>query len=292
MTEDDLFDNRALGRLAHFEDCQSAIDQMFAEAFASKGNEAFDDFLRFVIRFSNLSVYNAMLVRLQRPGAGAVATRRKWRNFGREVRPDAIPIVILQPFGPVLFLFEQGDTEGWPLLDDDHNSLVATGPLSQQLYDKTCVAAVKYQIVVEETDQYGTMLAGTAAGIGELPLMEKTIDPKSNRLSRAFRVRLNKKHNLATRYATLAHELGHVYCGHVGADSKGKWPDRKALTKEQKEVEAEAVSWLVCQRNGVKTRSADYLNALIMRADLSGISLYAIFEAANRVESRTAVTPK
>ncbi len=61
MTEDDLFDNRALGRLAHFEDCQSAIDQMFAEAFASKGNEAFDDFLRFVIRFSNLSVYNATI---------------------------------------------------------------------------------------------------------------------------------------------------------------------------------------------------------------------------------------
>lgn len=58
----------------------------------------------------------------------------------------------------------------------------------------------------------------------------------------------------------------------------------RALSNARK---AEAVTWLVCQRNGIKNRSRDYLRDLMGSADLSGISMYAIFEAANRVESRT-----
>ncbi len=53
------------------------------------------------------------------------------------------------------------------------------------------------------------------------------------------------------------------------------------------ELEAEAVSWLVCQRNGIATRSKEYLNTLIDEAGLQSVSIYAIYEAANRVESRT-----
>ena len=52
-------------------------------------------------------------------------------------------------------------------------------------------------------------------------------------------------------------------------------------------MEAEAVAWLVCQRNGVTSRSKEYLSSLISGVDLSNVSMYAIFEAANRVESRT-----
>jgi hypothetical protein len=53
------------------------------------------------------------------------------------------------------------------------------------------------------------------------------------------------------------------------------------------ELEAEAVAWLVCQRNGITTRSKEYLNTLIDDAALKVVSLYAVYEAANRVESRT-----
>jgi len=57
-------------------------------------------------------------------------------------------------------------------------------------------------------------------------------------------------------------------------------------------LEAEAVAWLVCQRNGVKPRSPEYLASLISEENISGSSIYAIFEAANRVESRTAPSEK
>ena len=281
MSENDLF-GADKQRLSHFEDCRSAIDQLYFEAYSTQGPKAFDDFLSFVIRFSNLSVYNAMLVRVQRPGAAAVATRIKWESFGRYVNPDAVPIVILRPFGPVAFVFEQGDTVGKALPGESNNPLFATGSLSQSVYDQTAKAAEKYGINVEFSESYGALLAGTAAGFDAMPEMLGANE------KRRFRVRLNAKLDLPTRFCTLVHELGHIYCGHVGSDHKGRWPDRSKLFHAQAEMEAEAVAWLVCQRNGIKTKSREYLSQLVRDGDHTDISMYAIFEAANRVESRTA----
>jgi hypothetical protein len=267
-------------RLLHFEDCASAIDDLFLRALHEKGEDGFHEFLDFVVRFNNLSVYNAMPVNVQRPGASAVATRAQWCSIGRRVNHDAIPIVILHPFGPVRFIYELGDTEGTPIPGERASSLFAFGVVTTKEYLATCQAAARYGVKVIETESYGTHLAGTASSAA---YPEKI----ASKGEFTFQIKLNGKHDLPTRYATLAHELGHVYCGHLGGDPKNRWPSRSRLPHEIRELEAEAVAWLVCQRNGVKTRSKEYLQTLIANADLSQISMYVIFEAANRVESRT-----
>ena len=283
MPTKETLNRSAQNRLIHFEDCASAIDQLFQTARYEKGNKAFDEFLGFASRFSNLSVYNAMLVRVQRPGAAAVGSRKQWRNIHRDVLPDAIPIVILQPFGPVRFVYELGDTDGAPIPAQDQSSLFAHGYISEKQLLRTKKAAEKYLVDVLETDQYGTNLAGTAAGLSICPAKIGSNE------GMAFRVKLNAKHSLPSKFATLAHELGHIYCGHLGGDSKGRWPDRrKQLGKVMAmELEAEAVAWLVCQRNGITTRSNEYLASLVDDVGLETVSMYTIFEAANRVESRT-----
>ena len=68
--------------------------------------------------------------------------------------------------------------------------------------------------------------------------------------------------------------------------AKGRWPNRRHLSTAEKELEAEAVAWLVSNRLALKTQSASYLSGYINNADLSQISMYAIFEAANRVEAK------
>ncbi|MCG3167972.1 MAG: ImmA/IrrE family metallo-endopeptidase [Candidatus Desulfobacillus denitrificans] len=283
-----LFEDAAGGaasnRLALFEDCAAAIDQLFAQALETQGKGAFDEFLGFMKRFSNLSVYNAMLVRVQRPGAAAVGSRRQWAGYGRIVKPDAVPIVVLQPFGPVRFLFEIGDTEGREVPGERMSTLFAEGHVPAAQYKRTREAAVKYGIEVVETDSYGALLAGTAAAIGRLP---ETLQPRTMEAAR-YRIRLNAKHDLPTRFATLAHELGHVYCGHLGGDQKGRWPARQGLSHAQRELEAEAVAWLVCQRTGVSPRSKEYLSGLATEEAIAGVSAYVIFDAVNRVESRIA----
>lgn len=274
----------ASNRLALFEDCAAAIDQLFAQALETQGLGAFDEFLGFMKRFNNLSVYNAMLVRVQRPGAAAVGSRRQWAGHGRHVRPDAVPIVVLQPFGPVRFLFEIGDTDGREVPGERMSTLFAEGRVPEKQYKQTREAAAKYCIEVVETDSYGALLAGTATAIKQLP---EALKPKTKESAR-YRIRLNARHDLPTRFATLAHELGHVYCGHLGGDPKGRWPARQSLTHAQRELEAEAVAWLVCQRTGVSPRSKEYLSSLATEEAIAGVSAYAIFDAANRAESRTA----
>jgi hypothetical protein len=149
----------AAARLFHFEDCAGAIDQLFKNALESKGASAFDEFLKFVHGFNDLSVYNAMLVRVQRPGASAVGSRKHWAEIGRWVKPDAVPVVILQPFGPVRFVFEVSDTEGKAIRGQQASTLFADGEVSQKLYDRTKAAATKYSIEFQETDQYGPNMA-------------------------------------------------------------------------------------------------------------------------------------
>jgi hypothetical protein len=274
-------------RLARFSDCQSAIDHLFADALDRRGDTAFQEFLSFVVRFSNLSIYNAMLVMVQRPGAGAVATIEKWSSIGRYPKKRAVPIVVLRPFGPVTFLFEQADTEGLPLPNEDSNPLIAKGTLRSNDFDALVKSAAGYEIAIEETEQYGILLAGTAQGINIRP--ERVLISKDElEIGPDYRVVLNAKHDPPTKYATLAHELAHIYCGHCGADLRNaRWPDRSFLSIENAELEAEAAAWLVCQRKQIETRSANYLSELVPRADLSKLSIYAIFEAANRIEARS-----
>ena len=281
MTQEKKKNPRVKNRLLHYEDCAGAIDQLFKSALDKKEPDAFTQFLEFANTFNNLSIYNSMLVRIQRPGATMVGTRDQWKEIERQVLPDAVPIIILWPFSPVRFVFELADTAGKELPGRDDNPLFARGELPVKLYERIQKAADKYAIEIIEIDNYGTNLAGTAAGFNVCP------ERVSGNQTRAFRVKLNATHDLPSRFATQAHELGHIYCGHLGRDAKGRWPDRHKVSPKASELEAEAVAWLVCQRNGITTRSREYLNTLINDTALQEISMYTIYEAANRVESRT-----
>ncbi|PLC51435.1 hypothetical protein CR159_04255 [Pollutimonas subterranea] len=274
-------------RLDLFEDCASAVDHLFKQALVHKQDNAFLDFLNFIRNFDRLSVYNAMLVQIQRPGATAVGTRRRWAAIDRNVNPDAIPIIVLQPFGPVSFLYELGDTSGRPIRGQEHGPLKATGKVTAKQFKETKLTAQKLNVEVVDTNQYGLFLAGTAAAINQLP--ERLAPSNQADATYYYRVKLNAIHDDPTRFATLAHELGHIYCGHLGAHPKGLWPARTSLSIQHQELEAEAVAWLVCRRTGVQPRSEEYLSALMAGVDMQSVSMYAIFEAANRVEARTKI---
>jgi hypothetical protein len=274
---------RSVAQAEGFEQCAEAIDQLFHNAIEQKGATAFDEFLQFARRLSDLSIYNAMLVKLQRPGATAVATANRWAAMGGKLRPGAIPIVILRPFGPVALVYEYSDVFGVSFPGADASSLFATGDISLKIHNRVIAGSGNNRISVSETKDYGGLLAGTAEALSHLPgVLAASKDGP------LWSVRINAHHDLATRFATLAHELGHIYCGHLGPHPKERWPDRESsdISHARREMEAEAVCWLVCNRNGVTSRSAEYLHSLIKESDLSKVSIHAIYTAANLVEAR------
>ncbi len=87
------------------------LDELFCFARQYRTSESFDGLLKFVAGFF-YAPFNAMLVRAQMPGARYVAPAHRWsRQFGRTIKVDARPLVILQPMGPVMFVFDVSDTE-------------------------------------------------------------------------------------------------------------------------------------------------------------------------------------
>lgn len=284
-------------RSTDVEDSLQALDALFQSAAKAAPANGYLDFLEFVVRFKRYSAYNVMMIYAQRRGATAVGTRLQWKRIGRRVSPDAVPIVILKTFGPIDFVYELGDTAGRPVPGEGSDPFQATGRIRRDAWKRATAAAQDCAIAVELTDAYGMGLAGTAAQLALDDANEMQIEtvgePGSERrrpktgVPVLWRIRINRNHSPETQYATLAHELGHVYCGHLGRGPYGLWPDRRgSLSHEQREIEAEAVSYLAARRAGLETRSADYLHRFISPDNLAKISPSAILRAVGRVEDK------
>jgi len=159
-----------------------------------------------------------------------------------------------------------------------------------------------------ELRRQGSALAGTAAAQGARPTGATTsvtadakhssthgqsevatpISPKVAGVP-GYRVTLNDRHSEAEQFVTLGHELGHIFCGHVGEcrsliAGEGGWPNRSRLSQDIKEVEAESVAHIVAQRAGLETESATYLKQQVTNDTISKIDVDLVVRAAARVE--------
>ena len=84
-----------------------ALDELFNLARKYKTSESYRKLIDFIARFRFYSPYNALLVHIQMPGATFVAPPHRWlQEYGRKVKANAHPLVILRPGGPVMFVFD------------------------------------------------------------------------------------------------------------------------------------------------------------------------------------------
>ncbi len=60
-----------------------------------------------------------------------------------------------------------------------------------------------------------------------------------------YYILFNDQASREARYATLAHELGHLYVGHLGTPNRHWWPNRQGLDHGAEEFEAESVAYRV-----------------------------------------------
>lgn len=141
-----------------------AVDELLHLTTQYRSGRNYVELLRFIAQFRAYSPFNAMLIHAQKPGSRYVATARRWLDtWRRTVRTGARPMVILQPMGPVLFVFDVSDTEPLddaPALphDIDRPFDVRSGTIGDE-YEKLVENAKRDGIRVHEVD-HGSQSAG------------------------------------------------------------------------------------------------------------------------------------
>ena len=251
---------------------QSTLDELFGRSLEHRGSSRFVEAVNFVAKLREYAPYNNMLVYLQRPNATFWATTTDWhRRFKRWIKEDAIPIIMLQPMGPVMLVYDVSDTDGPPLPEHFSKAFEATGKFDDAWLAKTLDNCERAQIKVKRK-RLGMLHAGTAI---------RSAYTSGYKLS----IELNEDLPSPAQYATLCHELAHLFLGHLGNDEDRFWPSRLGLRRAQRELEAEAVAFLVCRRAGLVTSSAEYLAGYLANPeDLHGVSVDMIMKVAGQVE--------
>lgn len=258
------------------------IDEKLHRSLKYKDSKEFVKFFNFIARFNHYSRFNTMLMYLQNDAVSFFGSTSYWKKkFNRFIREDARPYVILAPMAPVILAYDVMDTIGKDSPIEflrkglGSNPFDVTGELPQGLFDISFINAKALGInVLKKKQSYfmGGLITTIYAGKLEIVLNSDT----------------NKKQ----QFSTLLHELAHLFLGHTGhkellistTQKRIKLPKR-VLAKSVEELEAETVSYLLCKKLGLETKSAEYIAGYIKsEKDLEVFSYETVVRTADKIE--------
>jgi hypothetical protein len=261
------------------EEALSALDELVQTALAYHTPERLRELLDFTARLPKVAPFNAMLLHVQNPGLRFACTAREWAKHGRWVRLGSRPMVIMRLMGPVSFVFDIVDTEGAPLPPAVEAEIL--NPFSVE----GTVTEDEWAVFVEGCRALGISVQEKPMGPDAAGQMVRLNNPNS---AIRYQALVNGSLNLPARYVTLAHELAHLFCGHLGADRTEFWEDRSDLSLASREMEAEAVANLVGRRRRLMAASAKYLSGYLAPGrGLPPYSLDVLLRVVHAVEEVT-----
>jgi hypothetical protein len=251
----------------------ASIETLAAMTDQTAKSEAFKTWLRAVSRFHSYSFNNSLLILLQRPTATRVAGFNTWKALGRNVKKGAKGIAILAPcvgkrtvedegtgekkatmklYGfRVTHVFDVADTDGKELPElafhADHDG-------GEDLLPRLEAAARQMGVILEYRVNTGSPYGWSEGGKIVVRATLSTVE----------------------KCGTLAHELAHEYL---------HWESnrREGLTREQRELEAEATAYALLAQFGIEQHSENYLATWSATAESITSSLQTIRAAVHHI---------
>ena len=284
MYQQDMFESDA---------ARTLLDQLLEDSRLYHSSADYLKLLDFVVKLRNFAPFNAMLLQIQKPGLSYAASALDWRErFNRRPKRDARPLLILWPFGPVALVYDVQDTEGDPL-PADVSFFQASGEITAERMERFLVLMERKGIKHDRFDG-GDYRAGSIEATQKPPEKkrgQKKGEKKKTEKPSEYLMRLNKNHAPNVQFSTLAHELGHLFLGHLGPDERLSIPKRPQMTLAQMELEAESFAYLACSRNGVECKSQTYLADYVSKhMSVDNLDIYQIVKAVGQMEALLELT--
>ena len=257
---------------------RALIEQLIAATRLYATSDDVKQLLEFTIRLRGFAPFNAMLLHIQKPGLTHAATAADWwKRFRRVPKDGARPLLVLRTMGPVDFVFDILDTEG-DAVPAHAFSFPTLGALARDRFDT----------ILGTVGKTGIDLVRLDAGDGRAGWIRRLPPPPQTKAKQRYQLAYNTNHPLPTQLVTVAHELSHLYLGHLGADQARDIRDRRDRTHAQREVEAEMTAYLVAKRNGLTPKSESYLDGY--QGAFTDLDLYGVMRAANAVETAMGIS--
>lgn len=245
-----------------------SITALCVETDTAKQDETYRAWLQTLSRFYSYSFNNWLLIYTQRPDATRVAGFQTWKSLGRSVKKGERGIRIFAPIirkieeekneatelvsRPVGFrsiaVFALEQTDGEPLPEIDSNATEGGEELLPRLEAATVALGIK--------------------------LVYKAIPGAAEGLSKGGLIEVEETLNTPARCGVIVHELAHELLHKE---------NRKETTRQQRELEAESVSFAVLAHYGIHTGSRFYLASYDVTAEMLTASLQTISQAAKRI---------
>jgi hypothetical protein len=243
-----------------------ALDRL--AALLDEGHsEQLTAFLTSMARFHKYSWHNVCLIASQCPTATRVAGFQTWRTMGRFVRKGEKGIAIMAPI-----------IRRREVASDDTNARTVVGFRAAHVFD---VAQTEGEPLPEPHEVSGDPGAATTAlkrAILERGITIELVDDLDGALgtSSSGCIRLLNGQSPATEFTTLVHEYAHQLLHHA---------DDRRVSRDTRELEAEAVAFVVGGAVGLHTADAsrDYIH--LYRGDREALarSLDRIQRAASMI---------
>jgi hypothetical protein len=251
---------------------KSTLDDLIRQSLIYRKSDAFKEMIEFTAKFRDYAPYNNLLVSIQRPECSFYATEKDWQTrFGRKIKEDATPMLILAPMHPVMLVYDLDSTEGEKPLPKNLTDLCKTeGEWEPARLDLTLENAKRDGVLIQFKELSSTM-GGFATSEVHDPIYK-------------MRVVIRKELDTKSCYNVMCHELAHIYLGHLGTDKDNWWPCRINLTHRAVEIEAEAVSYIVGTRLGLNPSSAAYLAGYVAEGHpMDNISVELIAKVSGKL---------
>ena len=214
-----------------------------------KSSDEFLELVRAMSRFHRYSFKNRMLILAQMPAATRVAGFHTWRQVGRFVKRGEKGLLVWVPLKKGMPRKKEETPE------DTEQDLVSVvvGYTTGYVFDISQTDGDPLPELDLSVKNHGwTFMAQCLMLAEKMGVKVMARDSMvADGISRGGKVILRRNDNPTYMTATLLHELAHEKLHHS--------PDNKQLSREQQELEAETVAYLVCSHFGIEIPAHKYL---------------------------------
>ena len=251
---------------------ERGVDELLAALDQGK-SERLREYLAFQARFHRYSFNNCLLIALQKPDATFVAGFQRWKELNRFVRKGEKGIMILAP------LVKRSKRGEETRRDEDEPSAKVVGFRTAYVFDVSQTEGEEppqMSVISGDPGDLTDTLRRLIACCGIELRYEESLGGALG-VSEGGRIAILQGLAPAEEFAVLAHELAH--------ELLHRNERRKETTKTIRELEAEAVAFVVCRAEGLESleRSSDYIQLYQGDKELFLASLNHIQRVAGQI---------